>query len=192
MPRKQHEINPECGKRLKSWLDHVEISAKAMCAAINYTPQYISDVMTGKKRLTPELADTISKISKIPAGLLDKETGKLVDLEIPVTERVRSEYLLLKDDYMTISDVIRHKTGSEADRINLIFKLLESHGYVIKDVTLEMPVHIEDGMEWQETTYAFAKNGRTRFFKSNELMDLIRQIDGYVEMLSEFQFRILK
>lgn len=192
MPRKQHEINPECGKRLKSWLDHVEISAKAMCAAINYTPQYISDVMTGKKRLTPELADTISKISKIPAGLLDKETGKLVDLEIPVTERVRSEYLLLKDDYMTISDVIIHKTGNKSDRIDLVFKLLELHGYAINDITSEMPTHAEDGMEWKETTYSFAKNGRTRFFKSNELMNLIQQIDDYVEMLSEYQFKILK
>lgn len=63
MARKRQQINPESGKRLKKWMDYIGITSQSLCTAINYTPQYISDIVTGKKRLTPDLAILISNIS---------------------------------------------------------------------------------------------------------------------------------
>lgn len=190
MPRKKHEINPECGKRLKLWLDHVGLSAKTMCEAINYTPQYMSDIITGKKRLTPELAETIAKI---PSGYIDHNTGEFVDLNIPIAEKVRSAYLLLKDDYMTHSDWIQSHIGNRHERDELILRILELHGYCVKDATKDMPVLVDkDDREYQDVMFAFiSPDGKARYFPHKDLLELIGKIDDYIEMLCMFQFRKL-
>ena len=59
MGRKKREINPESGKRLKQWLKEQNITAKRLSERINYTPQYLSDIITGKASLTPDLARII-------------------------------------------------------------------------------------------------------------------------------------
>lgn len=170
MGRKKGEINKIRGERLRQLLSERGIDQKDLADKIGYTAEHISYVVNGKRNLTEDAARSIVNL-------------------FPPT---RFEWLMGYDDYMTMSDLISHHTGNKSDRIDLVFKLLELHGYAINDITSEMPTHAEDGMEWKETTYSFAKNGRTRFFKSNELMNLIQQIDDYVEMLSEYQFKILK
>ena len=47
MGRKKREINTESGKRLKQWLKEQNITAKRLSERINYTPQYLSDIITG-------------------------------------------------------------------------------------------------------------------------------------------------
>lgn len=105
MGRKPQEINPECGKRLKEWLDDVGITASALCKAIHYTPQYISDVVRGKKRMTPDLA---SKIAHAPKHYVDPDTGDTCSLIIPQGKRVLSSWLLCESDIKTATERIEH------------------------------------------------------------------------------------
>lgn len=175
MPRKKIEINPESGKRLKLWLSRTGISARLLCETLNYSEPYMSDVVRGKRRLTPELAEAIAKIP----------------MDIPITERVRSDYLLLKDDFMTVADQIKANVESKHDRRELVLQLFEFHGYTVIDVTADTRVLTdENGNEYQMPTFAMVSSeGGTRFFSQYELLSLIDQVDSFAEMLCAFQFR---
>ncbi|WP_298030030.1 helix-turn-helix transcriptional regulator [uncultured Dysosmobacter sp.] len=189
MARKKHEINPESGKRLKAWLDYVGMSAKTLCAAINYTPQYMSDVINGRKRLTPELAEIISKI---PDSYIDGNTGKKINLGVSLLDRVLTEYLLLQSEEMTIGHRIHSQTSNRSKREELIIELLEAHGYFIKDVTNETPILTDDsGRKYQAVTFVLASpfTGSTRYLRSKELNEMISEIDNSIEMHCMFQFR---
>lgn len=78
MPRKRIEINPESGLRLKRLLRENGIKQVELAKKLNYEPQHVSSIITGKKRLTPETAYQLANMF-----------------------RVRSEWLLCKDDYRT-------------------------------------------------------------------------------------------
>lgn len=138
MARKKHEINPECGKRLKQWLEFAGISAQTLCKAINYTPQYMSDIVTGKKRLTPELAGIIARI---PTHYIDSQTGKRIAINIPPEKRVRSEWLLCIDDSMTGLAELENALNESAEISKVLYSLIEmqvkSLGYSIHLVTPE-------------------------------------------------------
>ncbi|WP_460644493.1 helix-turn-helix domain-containing protein [Lacrimispora brassicae] len=72
------ELNKKIGNRLRECLDNSSITQKQLAEDTGYTPQYISNIIVGKKRLSAEAARCISKIL-----------------------HVRVEYLLCEDDYMT-------------------------------------------------------------------------------------------
>lgn len=149
MARKRQQINPESGKRLKKWMDYIGITSQSLCTAINYTPQYISDIVTGKKRLTPDLAILISNIS---CSFVHKRTGSKITLGI--CNRVRAEYLLLEDDFMTEGDRVDSGVENRTKRKDLLESLLRLHCYEIKDVTDAMPIEYDDeGREFQRQTY---------------------------------------
>lgn len=189
MGRKTIEVNPESGKRLKQWLDWVGMTAKTLCQAINYTPQYMSDVITGKKRLTPELAESISNL---PDSYIDRNTGQIVKLEIPLVDKVTKEYLLLESDDMTIGHCIDAQISHRYEREDLIVELMRAHGYYIKDVTEESPILTDDsGKKYQNTTFALTSplTRSTRYFCGQELNELIEEIDNSVEMHCMFQFK---
>ena len=78
MPRKKVEINPECGKRLRELLKESGIKQKELAKKLNYDPRHISNIITGKKRLTPETSYRIADMFHI-----------------------RAEWLLCQDDYRT-------------------------------------------------------------------------------------------
>lgn len=189
MGRKSVEVNPECGKRLKLWLDHVGLTAKTLCSAINYTPQYISDVINGKKRLTPELAEIIANL---PDSYIDSNTGEKVNLGISIIDKVSKEYLLLESEDMTMGHSIHSQNNNQSDREEIITKLLELHGYVIRDVTENMPVlHDEDGREYRETMYAIASpwSKSALYLRPNALNDFMQKIDDNIEMQCMFCFK---
>lgn len=81
MPRKKIEINPECGLRLKRLLRESGIKQIELAKKLNYEPQHVSSIITGKKRLTPETAYQVANMF-----------------------HVRAEWLLCQDDYRTQDD----------------------------------------------------------------------------------------
>lgn len=87
MPRKHVEINPECGRRLKSILKKNDFTQSELADKIGYKPQHISHVIQGKKRLTPDMAQ----------GIVEK-----------VFPNVLVDYLLCKTDFETIADKEAH------------------------------------------------------------------------------------
>ena len=188
MARKRQQINPESGKRLKKWMDYIGITSQSLCTAINYTPQYISDIVTGKKRLTPDLAILISNIS---CRFVHKRTGSKITLGI--CNRVRAEYLLLEDDFMTEGDRVDSGVENRTKRKDLLESLLRLHCYEIKDVTDAMPIEYDDeGREFQRQTSALLSPGASvRTFSDAQLSDFLSKIDDSIEMQCAFQFRKL-
>lgn len=59
MSRKHIEIDPECGRRLKSLLVKSKVSQCFLAEKLGHEPQHISNIVRGKRRLTPDLAQRI-------------------------------------------------------------------------------------------------------------------------------------
>ena len=188
MARKRQQINPESGKRLKKWMDYIGITSQSLCTAINYTPQYISDIVTGKKRLTPDLAILISNIS---CSFVHKRTGSIITLG--VRDRVRAAYLLLEDDFMTEGDRFDSGAENRTNRKDLLECLLKLHFYEIKDVTDTMPIEYdEEGRGFRQLTYALVSpRGSVRIFSNAQLSEFLSKLDDSIEMQCAFQFRKL-
>ena len=188
MARKRQQINPESGKRLKKWMDYIGITSQSICTAINYTPQYISDIVTGKKRLTPDLAILISNIS---CSFVHKRTGSRITLG--VRDRVRAAYLLLEDDFMTEGDRFDSGAENRTNRKDLLECLLKLHFYEIKDVTDTMPIEYdEEGRGFRQLTYALVSpRGSVRIFSNAQLSEFLSKLDDSIEMQCAFQFRKL-
>ena len=188
MARKRQQINPESGKRLKKWMDYIGITSQSLCTAINYTPQYISDIVTGKKRLTPDLAILISNIS---CSFVHKRTGSRIT--IGVRDRVRAAYLLLEDDFMTEGDRFDSGAENRTNRKDLLECLLKLHFYEIKDVTDTMPIEYdEEGRGFRQLTYALVSpRGSVRIFSNAQLSEFLSKLDDSIEMQCAFQFRKL-
>lgn len=188
MARKRQQINPESGKRLKKWMDYIGITSQSLCTAINYTPQYISDIVTGKKRLTPDLAILISNIS---CSFVHKRTGSRITLG--VRDRVRAAYLLLEDDFMTEGDRFDSGAENRTNRKGLLECLLKLHFYEIKDVTDTMPIEYdEEGRGFRQLTYALVSpRGSVRIFSNAQLSEFLSKLDDSIEMQCAFQFRKL-
>ena len=188
MARKRQQINPESGKRLKKWMDYIGITSQSLCTAINYTPQYISDIVTGKKRLTPDLAILSSNIS---CSFVHKRTGSRITLG--VRDRVRAAYLLLEDDFMTEGDRFDSGAENRTNRKDLLECLLKLHFYEIKDVTDTMPIEYdEEGRGFRQLTYALVSpRGSVRIFSNAQLSEFLSKLDDSIEMQCAFQFRKL-
>lgn len=83
MSRKHIEIDPECGRRLKSLLAKSKVSQCFLAEKLGHEPQHISNIVRGKRRLTPELAQ------------------RIVDEVFPATN---VEWLLHRSDCETIAE----------------------------------------------------------------------------------------
>ena len=77
--------NAECGARLKCLLAAVGMRQKEFAEKANYTQQHISQVISGKKRMTEELADRALEI-------------------LETKPPVRKQWLLGIDDFMTLEE----------------------------------------------------------------------------------------
>lgn len=169
MGRKKREINTESGKRLKQWLKEQNITAKRLSERINYTPQYLSDIITGKASLTPDLARIIK--NAFP--------------EIPLDERVRTEWLLCEDDFETEGDRIDAITSGTRDVYKLITELMNLHGYEIVTDTFdyEPPGVDENGREYRSLHYGIksTKNNACAYIGHDKIDSLIDEIDDFIE-----------
>lgn len=119
MPRKPVEINPECGKRVKKWLDYVDITQEELAKRINWSQQHISRVINGRERLTEDRAKDIA--DKIP----DKNG-----------EHILADFLLCKIGAKTERELIHNRFETLNTRTDLISDLIESLGYSLtyKDI----------------------------------------------------------
>lgn len=81
--------------RLKNWLKEINMSQLELAKLINYSPQYLSNIVTGKKPLTYELAKLISE-----ATAQKTPDSKLI--------KIRPEYLLNFDNIKTSEDAIMY------------------------------------------------------------------------------------
>lgn len=100
MPRKKVEINPECGLRLKWLLRESGIKQIELARKLNYEPQHVSSIITGRKRLTPETAYQIANMF-----------------------HVRAEWLLCQDDYRTLEEKesSSQKAWEDAQRVSAFY-----------------------------------------------------------------------
>lgn len=167
MGRKKSEINLESGKRLKQWLHDQHITAKFLCEKIGYTPQYISDVIRGKKPLTTDLAKRIENAS----------------LEIPIDERVRAEWLLCEDNFETVGDRVDAITIGTQEVYGLIENVMKLHGYeIIADTFDYEPPDIDmDGRELQKVHYGIKSRHVRVYIGADEIGRLLREIDEFIE-----------
>lgn len=113
MGRKHIDINQERGKRLKSLLSDKKVTQKALAELIGYTPEHISSVINGKKRLTEDAAKAICE-------------------KFPGTSEA---WLLCKDDYQTVDEAMtafKGKVGELGDALdNIIIAAAHSFNYLI-------------------------------------------------------------
>ena len=61
MGRTRVEINPESGKRLKEYLVKHRITQAELAERLGYDTKHISNICTGLRRLTPEMAQRIQR-----------------------------------------------------------------------------------------------------------------------------------
>lgn len=59
MSRKRVQIDPECGRRLKGLLIRNKVPQCDLATKLGHEPQHISNIVRGKRRLTPDLAQRI-------------------------------------------------------------------------------------------------------------------------------------
>lgn len=61
MGRKPTEINPECGKRLKSLIESSDMTATELARRVHCSQQHISRIINGRCPLKPDFAALIAK-----------------------------------------------------------------------------------------------------------------------------------
>lgn len=125
MGRKRIEINPECGKRLSQLLEKRGVQQKELAAALNYTPQQISRIVTGRDNFTEEFARKVVDFFK---------TG---DMKNDLFEVVRINWLMCRDNYQTEGDRIDSLSNGKDEIRRLIIRLIQLHGYDFAIMELE-------------------------------------------------------
>lgn len=192
MARKILEINPECGKRLKSWLEKCGYTEREVAEAIHYSPQHLSGVITGKKRLTAELAEALERWSKEKQEGAHKNDKGLVLYE---DRAVRAEWLLCKDEYMTrdtldIEEEQQMEKALEEDDVlsGLLREEIEAMGYsLVFHFYNDYPGY--DCPPWAEDGYYELVNtssGETEAtFPDIELKQLVWEYRDFSKVLAE-------
>lgn len=100
------ELNKEVGNRLRDCLKDSNLTQKQLAELTGYTPQYISNIIVGKKKLSIEAARNISR--------------KL---------NVREKYLLCEDDYKTEGEMWKKRHELFNDKKNLLDSIINLAGY---------------------------------------------------------------
>lgn len=100
------KLNPKQGERLRNCIKDRFMTQKELGNRSGYTPQYISSIVNGKKRLSAEAALSFSKI-------LD----------------VRPEYLLGQDNHKKFLDVAHFENKKKEYLFECIYALIEANGY---------------------------------------------------------------
>ena len=94
MGKKKRILNNESAQRLSDWLKEIGMTQTDLSKLINYSQQYISNVMNGKRPMTLEFAQRVSE--KTAQGKSQK-----YDIEL----KIRPQYLLCMDNIKTTEDI---------------------------------------------------------------------------------------
>jgi len=186
---KKQEIKPGQGKRLKECIKYANTTQEKLAELVFTTPQTISKIANERSPLSLDNAVRISRALK-----------------------VRLEYLLLEDDYMTEAEKIHEYTTQDIARKNGCHSLIESLGYSVitmrenpdgssesmhrpfKRLTIndnDTPQQIlqRAEMAYPVRIYALkAPDGRSVYIEQDEYMRIIQEIEDYAVMKCEKQF----
>lgn len=102
----KENLNHETGKRLKECLKNNHITQSDLAQKSGYTPQYISYIVTGRKKLSTDAAIAFAKILNI-----------------------RPEYLLCHDDFKTDVEALWRPHKNRIRLSECVDFLIEYNGY---------------------------------------------------------------
>lgn len=180
------EIKPGQGKRLRECIRYANTTQEKLAEAIFTTPQTISKIVNEKCPLSNENAVRISR-----------------------TLKVRLEYLLLEDDYMTSDELIHECSNQRYGRVNSCQSLIESLGYsfitlkenadgskesmhrpikklVINDDDTPSQIIEKAAISYPVRVYIMeASDGRSVYVEQDEYFQLLRDIEDYTHMKCE-------
>lgn len=105
-------------ERLKALFDETGWTQKKLASGCGYTPQYVGDLLKGKKPIQKDCALPLSKCLK-----------------------VRVEYLLGEDDFKTEREKLLHSLTNRGEQSVKFEELLLSLGYKIKRRETEDPLN---------------------------------------------------
>lgn len=183
MGRKPVEINPEMGKRLSEWLDDVKITQSELADRVGYTQQYISNIVTGKKNLSVELARLISE--KVP-----KPFFNVYGAEIGV-DHVRPQWLLCLDSAKTDDDWAEEIEDRREFVFNCEWTVLDEaarkHGLkiILNHPYPKTPSYLEQiKSQKKQCKYVIQKDGSAvKEFTVIEFIKLTQQLEKYANYL---------
>lgn len=181
MGRKKVEVNPESGKRLSSLLKDYNMQQKELAKALNYTPQQISRIITGKDRLTEEFAHKVIELFK---------TG---DLETDLLDTVRYEWLMCYDDFKTTGERITSSVEDRSRKTNLIIEIMELHNFHLREVTKTTEILTdENGRQYQKVTFELrSPRGSKVYLSPKELDDMLYSVDDFIDYQCAKRFKKL-
>lgn len=193
MGNKARIINPECGERLRTYLKEIDMTQDALAKAINYEPPYISAIIHGKKRLTPDLAKLIAKATYDPNKLTSGKDGSTIYRNRP--QQVRPEWLLCEDDAKTpwdyeLSTMEQNNTLHDS-QFTILKAALSAQGMQLVDFRFGMSTN--DILQKKGGTLDFnkgcyfeiqtAKGDFVKKLSHSEMNTLLRQLQNYADFL---------
>ena len=75
-------LDNECGMRLRKCIEEKKMTQRELAAESNFSPQYISNIISGQKPMTVTAAKQFSKILGVRESYLLCESDHLADLSI--------------------------------------------------------------------------------------------------------------
>ena len=165
MARKRVEIKPQCGKRLKDWLNECNITQEELGNRIHLSQQTISKIVNGKATLTPDVARLISESVPNADG-----------------EFILSDYLLNPDfEHKTESALLHSRLAREYRCDDLIDQLIQSHGY--KLIYKDIPSRDKTGAFYIPMVEITDENGNSRYWRIEEYKSFTNNVNEILEGL---------
>lgn len=188
--RKAHEINPECGKRLKEAIKYAKITQTTLAEDVYMTQQTISKIINGKAPLTLDNAQRFAN-----------RLG------------VRWQYLVCQDGFMTNAHRHKEVISLTVDIKEACFALVSALGYEIisteqqpdgslapmhrpyKDIRIRTDATEEEILSFARVTtpvrnyHIKSPDGRIGNIEGDDFTKLWQDIEDYVRFKCESHFK---
>ena len=167
--KEKQTINPELGKRLKKLISSHNLTQQDFAKIVDYTPEYISEVVRGKKNVSKALAT--------------RATEK-------VFNDIRPEWLMGLNEYPSARSEGRANYKSHLAQISAFETLAYSAGYTFKNSGLETHSWVTSDRKNHEITLStnttIHKDGMIVLEVENaELNELVSMVRDYTAFLLE-------
>lgn len=165
MARKKGEINPVCGRHLRELIKEKGESNISIANKFGYTPEHISQIIRGHKRLTESFAEALSR--------------EYPDYSI--------EYLLGIREYKSESHLISELIRTEAKESKYLFTGLSAFatltGYLIYPPQLETDCSdIAKAIMVEKRGYEIRKDGQTVELNFDDFRQFENEVCDFVEL----------
>ena len=132
MGKKKRMLNNESAQRLSDWLSEIDMNQTELAGKINFSQQYISNVMNGKRPMSLEFAQRVSNATA---------QGKSQKYDIDL--KIRPQYLLCMDDIKTTEDFETTYIQKSQNVMDASITLLEE---ALEEVCLREGIEAHDPM----------------------------------------------